>query len=114
MGNGQESARPLRGMYKQLDRRFKRGAGIGSPFRATDGIMQGCPLSVILLHLLVAIWLRIVFAEVENSQAQAYADESMALSIDAHKLQQVSNEFVVLTGQELNVNTSHCWTTALS
>ena len=44
--------RPLAAIYSSLDRRFKVGGRLGLPFRPTNGILQGCPLSVILINLL--------------------------------------------------------------
>ena len=38
--------KPLEFMYANLQRYFKARGYIGLPFRATNGIMQGCPLSV--------------------------------------------------------------------
>ena len=46
--------RPLRYMCDKLQRRFKVGpAGYGPPWTATNGILQGCPTSVLLLNLLM-------------------------------------------------------------
>ena len=40
--------RGLRGMYGQLRRAFKVGQHIGKTFQSTNGILQGCPMSVLL------------------------------------------------------------------
>ena len=48
--------RALAGMYRQLRRAFKVSGCLGSWWRATNGILQGCPLSVILINLLTTVW----------------------------------------------------------
>ena len=50
--------RALTGMYRQLRRAFKVSGCLGSWWRATNGILQGCPLSVILINLLTTVWKR--------------------------------------------------------
>lgn len=59
--------RPSRGMYKQLQRRFRCGGGCGREFRSTNGILQGCPISVLYLNALISIWIRAVSAEVPKT-----------------------------------------------
>ena len=46
----------LGAMYKQLRQAFKVAGSLGSWWRATNGILQGCPVSVILLNVLTTIW----------------------------------------------------------
>ena len=55
--------KPLRRMYAFLRRHFKFNGGVGVEFRATNGILQGCPLSVVLLNLLVSVWAKAVSAK---------------------------------------------------
>ena len=50
------TCRALRAMYKQLRRAFKIGGALGVWWRATNGILQGCPLSVILVNVITTIW----------------------------------------------------------
>ena len=49
-------ARALGAMYKQLRQAFKVAGCLGAWWRATNGIPQGCPLSVILVNVLTTIW----------------------------------------------------------
>ena len=63
--------RALSGMYAQLMRCFKIMACMCSFFQATNGILQGCPLSVILINLLTSIWKRVMDAQAQAIQAQA-------------------------------------------
>ena len=46
---------PIRCMYSHLRRRFKFCGGGGEVFQATNVILQGCPLSVVLLNFLVSV-----------------------------------------------------------
>ena len=50
--------RAARAMYKQLRRAFKIAGCLGEWLRATNGILQGCPLSVIFINLLTTVWKR--------------------------------------------------------
>ena len=52
--------RGLEGMYHQLRRRFSLAGHLGKSFKASNGIIQGCPLSVMLLNVLMNIWARTV------------------------------------------------------
>ena len=72
--------RPLRRMYKNLRRRFRCANGLGKEFAATNGILQGCPLSIIMLNALVSVWARAVRAEVPGCEPQAYVDDTAALA----------------------------------
>ena len=40
---------PLRGMYRELRRRFVTAGHVGKEFAASNGIIQDCLLSVLLL-----------------------------------------------------------------
>ena len=94
--------RPLRAIYADLERRFKVGGGIGLPFKPTNGILQGCPLSVIV-NLLQAVWTRAVTAETQ-ADPTSYADDATLLG-DRPAVQaagSVTLRFCDLTGQVLN------------
>ena len=95
--------RPLRAIYADLERRFKVGGGLVTPFRPTNGILQGCPLSVILINLLQAVWTRAVLAETE-ADPTSYADDATLLgerpAVQAGGT--LTLRFCVLTGQVLN------------
>ena len=45
-------------MYSSLRRSFKVLGCLGEPFAATNGILQGCPLSVIRINILTTIWMK--------------------------------------------------------
>ena len=52
MGMNDGLWRAMRGMYDAFQRRFKMGS---EAFKDTNGILQGCPLSVMLLNGLMAV-----------------------------------------------------------
>jgi hypothetical protein len=61
-------------MYTQLTRCFKIMGCLCSFSAATNGILQGCPLSVILINLMTSIWKKIL-----DAQSQAMCVSSARL-----------------------------------
>ena len=55
LGMDPGTCRALGAMYKQLRRAFKIVGGLGLLRQPTNGILQGCPLSVILVNVLTRI-----------------------------------------------------------
>ena len=56
LGMDRVTLRALAAMYRQLRRAFRLAGSLGEWWRATNGILQGCPLSVVLINLLTSIW----------------------------------------------------------
>ena len=56
LGLAPKVCRALGAMYRQLRRVFKLAGCLGQWWHATNGILQGCPLSVILVNVLTGIW----------------------------------------------------------
>ena len=103
---------PLRAMYGSLRRRFRLGASVGDEWQATNGILQGCPLSVFLLNALMAVWSRAVEAEVAGAQAVSYADDPYILGHSAATVQQgldITVEFEALTEQRIHLGKASCF-----
>eukprot|EP01063_Lacrimia_lanifica_P041963 TRINITY_DN992_c0_g2_i1.p1 TRINITY_DN992_c0_g2~~TRINITY_DN992_c0_g2_i1.p1 ORF type:complete len:1334 (+),score=139.36 TRINITY_DN992_c0_g2_i1:87-4088(+) len=50
----------LEAMYSDMVHRFRLPGGLGAPFRCTNGIAEGCPLSVRLLNGIMAVWMRYI------------------------------------------------------
>ena len=108
---------PLRTLYEKLVRRFRVGRGIGKEFKATNGIIQGCPLSVVLLNLLVNVWARAVETESPEAKPCGYADDTGATATELKPIQKVldiTGDFARVTKQCLNASKSKCWCTAAS
>ena len=56
LGMDPGTCRALVAMYKQLRRAFKIAGALGLWWQGSNGILQGCPLSVILVNVLTTIW----------------------------------------------------------
>ena len=94
--------RALQGFYKQLMRRFKIGACVGESFRSTNGILQGCPLSVMLLNALMSVLHSAIGG---NVVCESYVDDLTVVAKDPNDVQCASTaleKFLDLTGQVLN------------
>ena len=53
LGMEQKLMNGLRAMYNQMKRRFKLGQYVGEAFVSTNGILHGCPISVMLLNAIM-------------------------------------------------------------
>jgi len=101
-------AGPLRHMYANLSRRYKIGPAVGAEHTATNGLLQGCPLSPILLNSLLSCWTRAIEAASLTTPA-SYADDMNLLSTgrdakaEMQKALEVADDYIGLTEQELNV-----------
>eukprot|EP00973_Karenia_brevis_P060427 8407275-Karenia_brevis.AAC.1 len=114
MGMPDRVLKPVRAMYGRLRRRFKMAGGVGLEFTASNGILQGCPLSVIMLNALMSIWARAVEAEVPKAGAAVYADDKCALTQSRASITRVAaltQEFADLSGQVLSVSKCFAFTT---
>ena len=47
-------------MHQQLHRAFKINGALGSFFHATNGVLQGCAMSVLMINMLTTVWMRAV------------------------------------------------------
>eukprot|EP00973_Karenia_brevis_P063882 8880516-Karenia_brevis.AAC.1 len=89
-------------MYDNLQKRFRCGQSYGKPFHAVNGILQGCPLSVLLVNAVMTVWVNAVRQEVQRSEPQAYADDTSAIVLTRRGVQLVANvthNFALATGQ---------------
>eukprot|EP01059_Diplonema_ambulator_P000003 TRINITY_DN0_c0_g1_i4.p1 TRINITY_DN0_c0_g1~~TRINITY_DN0_c0_g1_i4.p1 ORF type:complete len:1528 (+),score=304.66 TRINITY_DN0_c0_g1_i4:2257-6840(+) len=107
--------RPLRTMYNKLERRFKLPLGVGKPYEVTNGILQGCPISVVMVNALLSTVVKCIEAEVPGASTLSYADDMYLLTrLRAAQLQggmAKMEEFCSLTGMELNHEKSHVFST---
>ena len=103
----------MKRMYSNLQRFFKIPGGHSQPFRSSCGILQGCPLSIVFMNLIVSIWCRTIEAETA-AIPKAFADDSMVLatSVDtAKKAMDITGEFAKITKQELAAKKTVAWAT---
>ena len=56
VGHGRGHVPCPRAMYKQLRRAVKTAGALSLLWQATNGILHGCPLSVILVNVLTTMW----------------------------------------------------------
>ncbi|CAE8600524.1 unnamed protein product, partial [Polarella glacialis] len=106
---------PVRTMYSNLRRRFRINGSVGDEFRTTNGILQGCPLSVLFLNALVAIWCKAIDKEVPLASPSAFADDTGVTASSRKEVQQavsITEEFAELTGQQLNQKKSVSFSTS--
>ena len=115
MGLHERVLRPLGAMYSSLRRRLLFAGSAGEEFVATNGILQGCPLSLVLLNALLAVWARCLEEEVPEAKTDAYVDDTGATAARPKTLQQVleiTGEFASVTGQTLNLRKSCTYATS--
>ena len=101
--------RGLQAMYAGLNRRFKFGSiGYGPTWKSTNGILQGCPISVMMLNILMSVWgaridaingnMRNILLAVEP---QGYADDCCVTTTNPEDLKKAieeSKKFATKTG----------------
>ena len=113
MGMDSSILRALRGMYCSLERRFKVGQHLGSSFTSSNGILQGCPISVLLLNAFVETWARAVQEEAgPGCTPQGYADDIGAIAFRTSEVIatcKTTEEYSDLTGMEVSVKKSGVW-----
>ena len=105
---------PLRGMYRELRRRFVMAGHVEKEFVASNGVIQGCPLSVLLLNLLMNTWARSVKTETTTAMPKVYADDAGVLSKNSCDIDialKITGRFATVTQQKLNVDKTKVWGT---
>ena len=101
----------MKHMYANLNRYWKLGkTAIGAPWRATNGVLQGCGVSVVLLNSMVTLWLRAVSMEGPSAASAVpggYADDIRGTANKPAAVQQIvdiTDSYAALSGQELNAD----------
>eukprot|EP01059_Diplonema_ambulator_P036164 TRINITY_DN88_c0_g3_i2.p1 TRINITY_DN88_c0_g3~~TRINITY_DN88_c0_g3_i2.p1 ORF type:complete len:395 (+),score=58.16 TRINITY_DN88_c0_g3_i2:171-1187(+) len=91
-------------MYANLKRRFNFAVGVGREFGVTNGILQGCPISVLLINGLMSILFSCVEEET-GADSVSYADDAYLLAMLEETLQEATDkviEFNTYTGGLMN------------
>ena len=89
-------------MHSQIQRHLKLGQYVGEAVRSTNGILQGCPISVMLLNAVVLVLHRSIGREVT---AESFVDHLTLLSPELPALQATVYtvaDFITLTDQQVN------------
>ena len=103
-GLSNEILHPLIDMHGRLRRRFKIRGYLGQPFGATNGIMQGCPLSVLLLNASVSVLTKSGQSEHDTVICPSYVDDTSFLckyDQGLHEMMHILQTFLNLTGMRL-------------
>ena len=90
------------------------GPSWGEVFRSTNGILQGCPLSVIMINLFSQTWVNLIKAEAPRVRPKAYADDLAMTAEDIGHLDHataITGEFADNTGMRANTIKSNAWAT---
>eukprot|EP00973_Karenia_brevis_P051497 7150824-Karenia_brevis.AAC.1 len=66
---------PMRTMYNVMQSRFRCGPGIGKPFLKTNGLLQGCAMSVVFINAFMSIWAHAVNEAVKGASPDLFADD---------------------------------------
>ena len=103
---------PMQNMTQGVHRRFKSGQGLGGKWLSTNGLLQGCPLSVVTLNLVVQVWAKTLEIEIPDIIVRAFADDTAVATDSAALLQQATDitaTFAETTHQELHPSKTITW-----
>ena len=87
----------------------------GECFTSANGILQGCPLSLVLLNMLVHVWVVMIQRKVPAASPSAYADDLGATATSSKVIRRVlkhTQGFCSLTGMLINAPKSGVWATS--
>eukprot|EP01061_Rhynchopus_euleeides_P032944 TRINITY_DN5492_c0_g1_i3.p1 TRINITY_DN5492_c0_g1~~TRINITY_DN5492_c0_g1_i3.p1 ORF type:complete len:953 (-),score=132.75 TRINITY_DN5492_c0_g1_i3:831-3539(-) len=81
----------LRAAYAGMQRHFRVSGTIGEGFLPTNGIMQGCPISVVLINVLISVWVRMADSR-QGARGLSYVDDVYANAPSQRVLQEIVND----------------------
>ena len=93
-------------MYTQIERRFKIGSFVGEGFSSSNGILQGCPLSTMLLNALMYVLHSALTANGRKATIVSFVDDLTILARTCKELREllpILERFLVLTDQSVNI-----------
>jgi exonuclease III len=70
--------KPLGALYESMQRVFRLGGACGDWWRSYNGIIQGCPLSMIGLNAVVTVVLEVARSALQGVRPRTYADDLSA------------------------------------
>ena len=70
----------LRAFYSQHIKKFKLEGHFPADFKPCCGIVQGCPLSMLLLTSLITSWLEYTSSQIPSATLRAYADDMSGIT----------------------------------
>ena len=104
--------RALANFYNQHTKIFKLDGAVHPPYRAANGIIQGCPMSMLLLTSLTQAWHEHLSASQPQVESKSYADDLSAttkaatrplLIAELTKVHQHTQRFADLSGLRISV-----------
>ena len=105
---------PLRGMYRELRRRFVVDGHVGMKFAASNGIIQGCLLTVLILNLLMNTWARSMKVGPTAAMPKVFADDAGVFNKNSEDVDvafKITQYFARVTQQKRNVEKAKVWGT---
>lgn len=105
----------LHHLYRNMHRRFRYAGCVGSPWQATNGLLQGDPLSVVILNCVLCPLLRRL-AGIPDLSCYAFADDLTIVSSNWDSLASAYEILVVfcsVTDLVLNLDKCQIWTKGL-
>ena len=102
----------LRDLYHHIQRRFRYAGCVGAPWQATNGLLQGDPLSVVVLNCVLCPLLRRL-QEIPDLSSYAFADDLTIVSSTWGSLlaaYEILMTFCSTTDLVLNLDKCQIWT----
>jgi hypothetical protein len=114
-GADSKVTRALTGFYAQHQKFFRLEGHHSHAFKPSNGIVQGCPLSMILLTSLMTAWIEYCQHTVDHATPRSYADDLSLITTAPNptilkdrisELHNITAEFIRDAGMTLNQNKS--------
>ena len=103
----------VRSFYHHHSKYFKLDGHYMKPFKPANGLVQGCPLSMLIVSTLVGSWLEYTSEHIPSSVCRSYADDlsgvvqdrnSQTVKDGLQKICQSTKKFTQLAGLKININ----------
>eukprot|EP01059_Diplonema_ambulator_P013414 TRINITY_DN23937_c0_g2_i1.p1 TRINITY_DN23937_c0_g2~~TRINITY_DN23937_c0_g2_i1.p1 ORF type:complete len:461 (+),score=88.51 TRINITY_DN23937_c0_g2_i1:121-1383(+) len=115
MGISKDILKPIKGIYASLERRLKFPQGVGEVFRTTNGILQGCPISLIFINAILATATKRVKEVSPSVRPLSYADDLYFIArLNEASIQRAMDTIEVLcntTGMAIHLGKTNFFTT---
>lgn len=98
--------RPVEAVYAQMVKHFKIGTGVGEGWKATNGVMQGCPVSCLFMNVMMMVGIKVMREMAPNLDIITYVDDVTLLGSAADIQLALTGflEFLADTAQEMSMD----------
>ena len=106
----------MRPLYAGLTRVLKIGSSFGEPFRPTNGVGQGCSLSLGIVNAMVTLWMLVIQEKDPTCRAGAIIDDRNVRTNTCDQLRSVLTEsahFDELSGHSMNTSKTVVFSTSV-